>query len=421
MKKLLFLSLLFVFNLNAQNAPDLIIRDINVLTMKDNQIQKKQSVAIKDGKIVGIGKYKKIPQDKHTKVINGKGKYLMPGLAEMHSHLPKIEAIDTFLLENVAAGITHLRVMNTEMEQLPLKKRLENDANAISPQLHFCQIVRKEHQFSEVQCDSLMYEIKKNGLSFIKLFSVADEATFDNLMRSANRNKVMVAGHFPSMVSMEKVLNSGFRSIEHLGGYDKIKDSTALMDALILSKNKFVFNCPTLDWDVMAANLAYPDAYKKRLVFDFAPKKMLEKWETDYKNAITVAGEKEELAFKEKYFPLFRNKQKILKMMADNGNLLLLGSDPGGFFQMHGFNVHEEMMIWAGLGIDNYTILKSATVSAALFFQEEQKWGTIELGKSADLIILDQNPLVEIRNITSVEKTIVKGKVFERSFLMSKI
>jgi imidazolonepropionase-like amidohydrolase len=83
--------------------------------------------------------------------------------------------------------------------------------------------------------------------------------------------------------------------------------------------------------------------------------------------------------------------------------------------------VHEEMMIWSGLGIDNFTILKSATVNPSLFFQEDQKWGTIELGKSANLIILGQNPLVEIRNITTVEKTIVKGKVFERSVLMSKI
>jgi hypothetical protein len=420
MKKILFLFI-FAQKLFAQNTPDIIIRDINVLTMKDEKVQKKQSVAIKDGKIISIGKFKKIHKDRNTQIINGKGKYLMPGLAEMHSHLPKIAAIDTFLLENVAAGVTHLRVMNTEMEQLPLKKRLENEVNTISPQLHFCQIVKKENQFSESQCDSLMLEIKKNGLSFIKLFSVANEATFDNIMRSANRNKVIVAGHFPSMVPIEKVLNSGFRSIEHLGGYDKIKDSTVLINALNLSRSKSVFNCPTLDWDIMAANLAYPNDYKKRLVFDFAPLKMLDKWELDYKSDIAATGEKEVLSFKEKYLPNFKNKQKILKMMADNDNLLLLGSDPGGFFQMHGFNVHEEMLIWSKLGIDNYTILRSATCNPALFFGEEQKWGTIELGKFADLIILERNPLVEIKNITTVEKTIVKGKVFDRKELMLKI
>lgn len=396
----------------AQKIPDLIIRDVNIITMKDDKILTKKSVAIANGKIIQIGDFSTFEKNKNTKIIKGKGQYLMPGIAEMHAHLPKIEKIDTFLRCNIAAGVTHVRIMNTEMPQLPLLQRLKNEPMAISPTLHFSQIIDKSITFNEIQFDSLITDMKSKGIAFIKLFSVANESTFDNLMAAANRNKMLVCGHYPSGVKMEKVLKSGFRSIEHFGGYSRLKDSTELLKAIDLTKENYVFNCPTLDWDIVAANLNYPNEYKSRLIFKQAPPFFLAEWEKTLQNDIKRDTLANVLKFKDSYYPTFKFKQKLLKKMSEKNCLLLLGSDPGGNFQLAGFNTHQEMLVWSQCGVDNFSILKAATISAATFFNEQNLWGTVEIGKNADLIILDKNPLLKIENITKVTKTIVNGRVF---------
>ena len=422
MKIKLTLSLCFlIINLQAQNKTNFIIKDVNVITMTNSDILKNKSILIQNGKIVKIDDFKNFTKDKKTKIIQGRGKYIMPGLAEMHSHLPIESEVDTLLLENVAAGVTHLRIMNTKTPQLQLKKRLENNQNVITPKLYYSYIITRDVKYNLIQFDSLMTEIKKNEINFIKLFSVASEEVFDNLMTSANKNNISVCGHYPSGIEIEKVLKSGFKSIEHLGGYDKIKNENELNNSIKLTQERKVFNCPTLDWDVMAYDLQYPNDYKNRLIYSNAPKKYLEKWESQYSKAIEKEGIEKVLLSKEKYIHTFVYKQKILKKLNENNCLLLLGSDAGNSFQMNGFNMYEEMYNWSQAGIDNLTILKSATITPAIFFNEDNIWGTIEIGKSADLIILEKNPLEDIRNITTVEMTILDGKIYFKKELLNKL
>lgn len=106
-------------------------------------------------------------------------------------------------------------------------------------------------------------------------------------------------------------------------------------------------------------------------------------------------------------------------MLADQDCPLLIGGDATGNFQLDGFNVYEEMYNWSQAGLDNYTILKSAIVSPAAFFNESDKWGTIETGKNADLVILDKNPLEDIRNITTIRSTLINGKLYHKKELMA--
>ncbi|MDP2388537.1 MAG: amidohydrolase family protein [Bacteroidota bacterium] len=422
MKNLLLLFFLVAsVCMSSQSTPDLIIKDANILSMTNSTVVMNKSVAVKNGKILQIDDFNKIKKDKNCKVIEAKGKFLMPGLAEMHSHLPDENKADTVLLRNVAAGVTHLRVMNADLDQVALKKRLESNDKSISPKLHYSFILTKDNKYTEAQFDSLMLEIKKSGLSFIKLFSIANEETFDNLMNSANKNKVIVCGHFPGSINIEKVIYSGFKSIEHVGGLDKIRDSSALLISILHTKEKEVFNCPTLDWDIMACNLQYPREYKHRLIYYNAPKHYLHRWETEYNKTINETGQEKILATKEKYLPSFKNKEKILKALYENNCLLIVGSDPGGVFQMEGFNMYEEMLNWSKAGIDNYTILKSATTNPALFFNEQDKWGTIEIGKDADMIILRKNPLEDIINIRTIETTILNGNIYKKTDLLKKM
>ncbi|MBC7694700.1 MAG: hypothetical protein H7141_04550, partial [Burkholderiales bacterium] len=116
MKKILFLLLAFQLyqTVLGQKTANLIIKDVHVISMTSDTILKNKSIAILDGKIIGIDDFSKLKKTATTKIIDGKNKYVMPALTDMHIHLPSSNKLDTFLTTIVAAGVTHLRVMHSD-------------------------------------------------------------------------------------------------------------------------------------------------------------------------------------------------------------------------------------------------------------------------------------------------------------------
>jgi imidazolonepropionase-like amidohydrolase len=418
MKNLLFIALFFISISAAFAQADLIVKDANIITMTDKVIVEKKSIAVKNGKITQIDDFSKIKKDADTKILRAKGRFLMPGLADMHVHLPLASRIDTFLSWNIAAGVTQMRIMNGEMPQKDLQTKLLKNPNTISPNVHFSQLIQAEMKYSTAQFDSLIQSTKQQGFSFIKLFGIADDATFMNLMEAANKNKFLVCGHYPNKMPIETVLNSGFKGIEHLGGYGSIKDTAALAKAVQLTKAKNVFNCPTLDWDIMAYNLLYPNDFQSRLFYYNAPKGYAEQQELAYINSVKKEGVKEMMDLKTRYAPYFERKQQALKKLYEAGCPLLISGDVGSPLQLDGFNLYEEMVAWSKIGIDNFTILKSATVVPAQFLNQTADWGTIEIGKNADFIVLEKNPLLDISNIKTIKTTVINGKMYHKADIL---
>ena len=264
-------------------------------------------------------------------------------------------------------------------------------------------------------------------IKFVKLISLSNEETFNNLTKAANEYHITIGGHYPAYqkdgktirIDIEKVIKSNFKSIEHLAGYISINNDDQLVKAINMTKEYDIYNCPTLDWDIMAYHLQYPTNYQSRLTLQFLPNKISDLLESDYKSAIEKAGGKEKtILAKEKYKAVFDLKLKVLHQLYVNNCLLLMGSDPGNNLQVDGFNIYEEMQYWSKAGIDNFTILKSATINPSRFFLEDDKWVSIEEGKNAELLILQRNPLTDIKNITTIEKTIIGQKVYHNKTLI---
>jgi predicted amidohydrolase len=424
---LLCIFILITHFIKAQNAK-IIIKNVNLITMTTNTVQPMKSVLIEGGKIKQIGTFKKLPEDKNTTIVDGKGKYLMPSLADMHVHLGDGNDVDTLLMLSVAAGITHVRVLDADIKYSDLKTRLKSK-DYIAPDIHFSTVITRDKNYDKMQLDSLVMAAKADGISILKVKSITDEAQFDNMMQLVTANNMMICGHFPMSVQfgkgvpldLNKVMKSGYRSIEHLGGYDKLATEKELLEAILLTKAQNVFNCPTLDWDKMAYNQQYPTDYKNRLVFKYAPQKYLDKWEKEYAELINQYGDKAIDGQKQGYAKIYEKKLKIFKQLYDNNCPLLMGGDGGGFFQMNGFNIYDEMQNWSKIGVDNFTILKSTTLTPAQFFKEEKSWGTIEIGKNGDVILLEKNPLENIQNIMSLELTIMKGQIYQKAELMKRL
>jgi len=370
---------------------------------------------IENGKIIKIDDFKKLELEKTEKIINAKNKYLIPGLADMHVHLHEKKYLDTLLLLNISAGVTQIRIMNSDVNQAEIKNSLNQK---VKPTIHFSYIFSKKNSTNQI--DSVFNDIKKNNLEFVKLFSIKDENTFDELIKRANQENTIVCGHYPSSISMSKVLNSGFKSIEHLPAYSNDENIENLEVNIKLTKENKVYNCPTFDYFVTVFNYQYPN-YKNRLTYQKAPQSYKDKWGKELKAKMEKNGEKKFLEFGENYKPKFEKQKLVFKKLYENECLLLVGSDPSGLFQMSGFSMHDEMLFWSELGIDNYTILKSATLIPAQFFNEQDKWGSIEVNKEADLIILDKNPLENIKNLSTIETIIKQGNIYNQKELLKNL
>lgn len=426
MKQLLYivLSLTITSKMYSQLMVDYIIKDINIIPITKDTVIEKQSVAIFNGKIIAINSFKQIKKNKDTPIIDGTGKYLMPGLAEMHLHLPASQKIDTFLNTVVASGVTHLRIMHCDEPLNPYRKLIEK--KTVKPHIYYPYELTQSTNIKTLnQFDSLFSIVKREKYDFIKQYSINwredfTEAIFDNIMNAANRNDLIVCGHNPTKVSFDKVLKSGFKSIEHLGGYVDLKEDK-LNNAIEYTKKYNTYNCPTLDFDVMAYDLPFPDDYNKRLVLFNAPKHIADSWNANLSEVIKRNGTEKIAKDKEAYMPTYNKKLSILKKLTDSGCNVILGGENENLFQLEGFNMYEEMINWSKAGISNYTILKASTLTPANFFNEEKTRGTIEVGKDADLIILEMNPLKEISNIKTIESTIIKGKIYHKKDLLSKI
>ena len=410
-KLLILINLFAIVQLFGQRT---VVKNVNIIPINQNTILKNKSFLIENGKIIEINDFKKLNLDKTEKIINAKNKYLMPGLADMHVHLHEKKSLDTLLLLNISAGVTQIRVMNSHVNQAELK---ESMYQKIKPTIHYSYIFSKQNSTNQI--DSIFNDVKKNNLDFIKLFSVKDENTFDELMVRANQEKKIVCGHYPSSVSMSKVLKSGFKSIEHLSAYPNDENINNLDENIKLTKENNVYNCPTFDYFVTVFNYQYPYDYKTRLSYQKAPKSYVDKWEKDLKAKIEKVGEQKFLEYGENYKAKFEKQKLIFTKLYKNECLLLVGSDPSGLFQISGFSMHDEMLFWSKLGIDNYTILKSATLIPAQFFEEQNEWGSVEVDKVADLIILNKNPLENIRNLSTIETIIKQGNIYNQKELLN--
>jgi hypothetical protein len=392
-----------------QKTHKTIIKNAGIIDVSSGKLIPNKTIIIANGIIEDIVKGNSKTINQHANIIDGKGMFLMPGLSEMHAHLPAKEVFANFLENQIKFGITQVRIMNTEGAILDDKNTINTMYTHKAPSIFYPFLFTNEMLYTEVQMDSLVKEVKRNGYDFIKLLSVKNREIFTLLMHYANANNILVCGHYPSMIPIQELLLSGFRSIEHLAGYDKL-DSTALQQALARTKTNNVFHCPTLDYFSIALFLEQPkEVYKKRFSWNYASDKERYYWDTTYiglEKTSTINGIQE---YQQKGKAIYEKKIALFKKLYAANTTLLLGSDPGSLYQLPGANILDEAIKWKQAGIANATILKAATINAAAFFKQEKQWGLIKKGYKANLILLSKNPLENIEHLQTVNTTIVNG------------
>lgn len=410
------LALAFALPLAAETV---VFRNVNVISMTSPKVDRNTTVIVSDGRIFTIGAKAKLPAG--AKIIDGKGKYLMPGLAEMHGHVPPMNApnnqTEDVLFLYVANGITTVRGMLGHPGQLALRERA-NTSKIISPTLYLAGPSFNGQSVSSPQeaIDKVRAQ-KKEGWDLLKVHPGLTREEYDAMAKTAAEEKIRFGGHVPAEVGLLHAIAMGQETFDHIDGYvealsgDKGPvDEKALADLVKRSKEAGVWIVPTSAlWEVLFNTIpletlkAYPE-------LTYAPPNAVEAWEKAYNNRLSQMP-------RETANNIIKNRVTILRALHKGGVRILMGTDAPQQFSVPGFSLHRELLRMREAGMSNYEILKSGTVNVGEYFKATDSFGTIEPGKRADLVLLTANPLDDIANVSKIDGVMVRGRWLSRAEL----
>lgn len=273
------------------------------------------------------------------------------------------------------------------------------------------------HAQTPVPADSLsalLAGYKQAGFDLIKVLSIPDSAYFDKLMSAAKAGNILVAGHSPGQISVNRVVQSGYSSIEHLQSLIKLyqKDSTALGPIISRIKAANTYNCPTLDWYAIAYMQYSLEELKARRGLAYVDRHQVNQWIKQIENDLSKQSRRDQDSVaqeQQRARTYIQHKLRLVKMLSDAGAPLLLSPDATGAFGVPGFSMYEEMQLYSKAGINNRDILKAAVYNPAQYLQQQKEWGSIKPRMKANLILLAKDPLVSIENIQHVEAVMLHG------------
>lgn len=446
----LILTLLFVLIFTTLiSAQTVAFVGVNVIPMDKERVLTGQTVLVRDGSIIDIGKSVKIPKD--AVKIEGRGKYLIPGLVDMHVHLLSDEA-DKYpasiapdeLRVMVANGVTTIRFMIGTPEQLSLRERsakgeiIAPTIYAASPQLTGREQGNNFVVKTEEEAREAVRKSKQAGYDFIKITTFIDAKVYEAAVDEAVKQNIRVVGHADSRyVTLARALKAK-QQIEHLDGYleavlaDNAPMKGSVSDIYIYNPKNWdsldyvdekkiteiakatvesnPFSDPTQHF--MKYTFGVPrseESIRAQPDFRFYPKPVQDFY-INYQKKMRV----NEIPA-EKRAKWVAIKDKIIKAIYDAGGKIMTGSDTPEFLWLYGYTMHREMKALSEAGLSNYAVLEAATKNPALYFGTLEKVGTIEKGKRADLVLLDANPLENISNTEKRAGVMLKGKYYTQS------
>lgn len=416
---LLFASILF------QSCAKLAITKTNLFDPESGSILPNRTIIIKHDRIVAIGTPEnpvKVPA--FSKVISGAGKYMIPGLIDAHSHLVflldsanvKGEEVLPLYLGN---GVTSVRDIGDGIVE---EKRVGDYAAAhpkTCPTVFLCSpLIDGLHPYhgadpvsaaitDPAKVPAFVDSMVSYGVTTLKLYVYADSAVYHKVIEEGHKHGLTVSGHLPSNeVRTSDVLNWGLDVIEHIFGAPEdslqiaqmVKQGTMLDPTLVVFHNMLLFNND-------------PEVYKDKDNY-YVPVGVQKYWDAYRADAKWMSAKltDENLESRKAYMEKCRNTTARLYKA---GVTLLAGTDTPEPYCPPGFSLHDELALLVESGLPPAAALKCATMNNARALKQSQNLGSIEVGKIADMVILNANPLSDIQNTRAIYRVIHRGNVLD--------
>lgn len=414
----------------------LAITSVDVLPMTAGEpILRDQTVVIENGRIAAIGPARSLRVPHAAVRISGRGRYLMPGLADMHVHLEYFDDpayLQLFLLN----GITFVRSMDGRPIMLDWRRRVQAGTLA-GPEIHTAGPILDGNP--PARSDNLALAAPEDarrtveqqadaGYDFIKLYTNLAPEVFRAAIQSAKARNMRVAGHRPRAVPLGDFLLSGVNSVEHLGDFaDAIiaPDSEADGAPEVL-RRRLGFRVDGRRMDALASTIVASRVWVVPTMIQsdraIAPAATVQAWATapeiatvrgmlGYWRAST--GRAASLLGESNWGWVEQaraNRLALVGAFHRAGVPMLIGTDTPNPFVFPGASVHDELANFVAAGMTPANALAAATREPARFLGQDRFWGTIEVGKRADLLLLDANPLVDIGATRRIAGVIARGR-----------
>lgn len=427
----ILLSLLVagVVPLSAQDPPVAFV-GVSVVPMTRDAVVPDQTVVVENGRIVAVGSTATTAVPAGAIRVEGRGKFLMPGLAEMHAHVPPGQGYSEAAMERVLAlyalhGVTTIRGMLGDPRHLPWRDRLAR-GEVLGPWLWTSGPSHNGNSVPTAEAAvRSVTEQKAAGYDLLKIHPGVQREPFESLATTAHRLDIPFAGHVPVAVGVERAIELGYSTIDHLDGYVEalVADGAPLrgdqtqwfglnltphldlgkLPALVRkTKEAGIWQVPTQSLFESTVGATSADELAARPEMAYVSAREVNGWKSRTDATRRMVDDATRARFLEA-------RRTILKQMIDAGVPFLLGSDAPQIWNIPGYSVRRELDALVAAGFTPYQALASGTTNVARFLGIEALAGTVEMGKRADLILLDGNPLTDITNVGRQAGVMVKG------------
>jgi imidazolonepropionase-like amidohydrolase len=414
---LAFASAAFVDQSPADATP-IAFTDVAVLPMDRERVLQDQTVLVRAGRIEAVGPSTSVRVPAGAVRIPGRGKYLMPGIAEMHAHVPgeqNPQAVDIMALY-VLTGATTIRGMNGTPFQFELRRRIEAGEIlgptlfAVGPPFSGGSVGTPDDERRKVR------EYKAAGYDVLKIYPGIPRETYDAIIATAREVGIPYSGHVPPEVGLRHAIASR-QSVEHLDGYveESRGEAAAIAELAHATREAGIWNTPTMDvWKTILGTRSI-DELRRRPELIYLRPEVIDQWVRQTAQFARGSGSfwrtaLEQVGMRESPEDIVVLRDRILQALHRAGARLVLGADSPQVFSVPGFSLAHEMRAMVEAGVPTYAVLEAATRNPAAFFGREAEFGTVEPGKRADLILVEGNPLQDIRNVHRQAGVMVRGK-----------
>ncbi len=421
--------------------------DVTVLPMDRQRAISNQTVIVRDGRIISVGPsaLASVPGDALR--IDGRGKFLMPGLAEMHAHVQGPQAANADDLNRdimflyVANGITTIRAMLGAPNQLVLRDRIAR-GEVLGPTMFVAapSLNGQTAPTPEVAA-RLVRAHKAAGYDLLKIHPGLTRAAYDAIVQTAREADITWGGHVSAQIGVGHILDTKQSTIDHLDGYieaaasDEMKrlmttpgatvtqrqtwssvTDDRIRDLARRTKQAGTWNVPTMFlWESFSA-AGLPEEWARRDEMKYAPRQWVANW-INQKNQRIQADVRDGVAPADALLHLAL-RRKMLKALADEGALLLMGTDSPQMFNVPGFALHRELGVAIAAGLTPFQVLESGSRNVGRYVAQDLKkdgnFGTITPGSRADLVLLNSSPLASVKNLSDRAGVMVRGRWVSR-------
>lgn len=438
MKSLNFLMAVMLLGASIARAETTLFVNVNVISMTTDTVLPGRTVIVRDGRIAAIGDVDDTPVPEAAFVVDGTDRFLIPGLAEMHAHVPGVESenLERVLTLFVANGITTIRGMLGQPYHLELRQALIEGRKLGPRLLSSGPSLNGRSVTSPEAAVRMVDEQKAAGYDFLKVHPGLTREEFDAMAAAANRAGIRFAGHVPEDVGIERALEAGMATIDHLDGYMESlllphvdrsgglsgffgvfiadqADETRIPAIAAATATAGVWNVPT---EALFRHATAPELDPADMVdwpeMKYMPADSVQRWARSRREMLDDINYHPEVAAR-----AVALRQQLILALHRHGAGLLLGSDAPQIFNVPGFSLHHELRYLVEAGLSPFEALETGTVNAAEFFGWAGEFGAVTIGAVADLVLLDANPLEDISNTRRIHGVMVRGRWLSRAEL----